>query len=125
MRYAFGLIVAAVLGVAALSPSKSEAGPLIYRGGPWDRWVQPVYDYATGYSSGGMYYYPTYSSYYYPSGYTTYYYPSGSYYYPTTTYYYPTTTYYYPATSYYYPTYSSYYYPSMPVNYGWGRWRWR
>jgi hypothetical protein len=83
MRYTFGLILAAVLGVAAFSPSKSQAGPFIYRGGPWDRWVAPVFNGGylvdNGYwYNGTYYYYPTSSSYYYPSGYTTLYYPSGT-----------------------------------------------
>jgi hypothetical protein len=125
MRYSFGLILAAVLGVFALSPSESQAGPFVYRGGGWDRWVAPVlnggYD---GYWYNG-YYYPS-NSYYYPSGYTTYYYPTTTYVAPTTTYYYPS-SYYYPSTywsSSYYPG-SFYYDYGTPIIYGRGRMRWR
>ena len=74
MRYSFALILAAVTGLIALTPSESQAGPFIYRGGAWDRYVAPVvnggYYYDGGYWSNGIYYGPTYSSFYYPS--TTY-----------------------------------------------------
>jgi hypothetical protein len=125
MKRIFALTFAAVVALAIFAPSPAKAGPFIYRGGPWDRWVSPVLSTVTGDYWNSGYYYPGYaSSYYYPS--TSYYYPSTSYYYPSTSsYYYPDTSYYSPSTTYYYPWTSSYYYTTPTYYYGRRGWRWR
>jgi hypothetical protein len=124
MKKIFALTIAAIVGLAMFAPSPVKAGPIIYRGGPWDRWVSPVVSAVTGDYWASGYYYPGYaSSYYYPS--TSYYYPSTGYDYPSTSYYYPSTSYYYPSTTYYYPWTSSYYYTTPTYYYGRRGWRWR
>lgn len=130
MRKVFALTISAIVGLAMFAPAPAKAGPLIYRGGPWDRWVSPVMSAVTGDYWNSGYYYPGYASSYYPS--TSYYYPSTSSYYPSTSYYYPSTSYYpgttsydYPSTTYYYPWTSSYYYTTPTYYYGRRGWRWR
>ena len=123
MKKIFALAVAAVVSLAMFAPSPVKAGPIIYRGGPWDRWVSPVVSAVTGDYWTSGYYYPGYASSYYPS--TSYYYPSTSFDYASTSYYYPSTSNYYPSTTYYYPWTSSYYYTTPTYYYGRRGWRWR
>ena len=82
MKWLFASIVTLVIGIAAALPTSAQAGPIIYRGGPYDRWANTGYVYPnmwgynypyTWYSSNwgyspytGYYYsYPYYSGYYY------------------------------------------------------------
>ena len=83
MKYLSALVLTLVLGIAAALPTKANAGPIIYRAGPYDRWAESGYmlprawgyDYAPGY-----YNYNSYSYYYYNPGYAApYYYNSGYY----------------------------------------------
>lgn len=145
MRKIFTLVLAAMVSLAMFAPTKSQAGPFVYRGGAWDRYVSP---WVPGLSSdywGSSYYYPGYSSsYYYPtnnyfgfnyagSPWTSYYYnyPGTNLIYPATTSLYPYSSSYYGSSyypwssSYYYPWTSSYYY-GTPMYYGrYGRRWWR
>jgi hypothetical protein len=107
--------LAACLAAVAL-PAKSEAGPFVFRGGPYDRWVGvhvgPYYDpwFAPA---------PVYGGYYVaPSAYVAGPVTTTSFYTPTTVYTAPaaTTSLYVPATTIYYDAPARLY----PVR----RWRW-
>src|SRR5262245_30277884 len=54
MRFVFTLSLLSGLGLVAVLPSDVQAGPFIYRGGPWDRWVGS--GYRNSGSSGTTYY---------------------------------------------------------------------
>jgi hypothetical protein len=75
MKFVCALVLVLVLGVLAVLPASVQAGPIIYRGGAWDRWVDTGYAFpgAWGYSySPGYYQYnPNSGYYYYNSGYLT------------------------------------------------------
>ncbi|HLW66607.1 MAG TPA: hypothetical protein VKS79_14930 [Gemmataceae bacterium] len=82
MKWLFALIASLAIGVASFMPTSAQAGPLIYRGGPYDRWVNTGYVYPNawgynypytwynpywggGYYNGFYYSSPYYSGYYY------------------------------------------------------------
>jgi len=82
MRYVFGLVLLLVIGLVMLLPSRAQAGPFVYRGGAWDRWVNTGYMFpglwTSGNTSGGGSFNPNTSGYNYQP---RYYYPTGNGYY--------------------------------------------
>jgi hypothetical protein len=71
MKWLFALIASLAIGVAASVPTSSQAGPIIYRGGPYDRWANTGYVYpnAWGYNYPYTWYNPNWSGGYYYNGY--------------------------------------------------------
>jgi hypothetical protein len=67
MKWLFASIVTLVIGIAAALPTSAQAGPLIHRGGPYDRWVETGYVFPGlwGYNYNSGYYYNPITGYYY------------------------------------------------------------
>jgi hypothetical protein len=69
-RFVIASIASLAVGLVGMFSSSAQAGPLIYRGGPYDRWANTGYVYPNvwGYNYPYTWYNPYWNSGYY-SGY--------------------------------------------------------
>jgi hypothetical protein len=81
MKYLFALVLVLAMGIVAVMPTDAQAGPIIYRGGAWDRWADTGYVFpgvwGYNYNPGYYSYNPYTGRYYYNSGYAAPYYYVG------------------------------------------------